>query len=87
MTKDRTVFIVKGLSKNNIASNCRPITCLLLAWKLTGIMTGEMYLFLEESKLLPKEQKGYRKGSSYTNGLFLLIKWPLEKLNIGKRII
>ena len=63
-TKGRTVLIMKDPVKGTTASNYRPITCLPLMWKLlTGIITEEMYSFLEERNLLPEELKGCRKGA------------------------
>ena len=62
MTKGRTVFIPKDISKGNEASNYRPIKCLPLTWKLlTTIIADEIYGFLENEGILPEEQKGYRK--------------------------
>ena len=57
---------MKDIQKGNIVTNYRPITCLPLVWKLlTGMISDEMYSFLEESNLLPEEQKGCRKGNGY----------------------
>ena len=53
MTKGRTVLIQKDKSKGIESSNYRPITCLPLVWKLlTGLITDEVYDFLETEKLL-----------------------------------
>ena len=53
----------KDKSKDNVASNYRSITCLPLMWKLlTGVIADQIYAHLDEEKLLPEEQKGYRKG-------------------------
>lgn len=82
MTKGRTVLIMKDLSKGYIASNYRPVTCLILVWKLlSGIIVDEMYMYLEDSKLLPEDME---VGAPTT--FCLLTKWSLEKLNI-ERII
>ena len=63
MTKGRTVLIVKDPQKGSVPSNYRPITFLAMCWKLlTGILAGEIYSFMEDQNILPKEQKGSRKG-------------------------
>ena len=86
MTKGRTVLFMKDILKGNIASNYRPITCLPLVWKLlTGMISDEMYSFLEESNLLPEEQKGYRKGSRGTNDLLFIDKMVLREVKSRKK--
>ena len=51
LTKGRTVLIQKDKAKGNIVSNYRPITCLLLVWKLlTGILEDEIYDYLERNR-------------------------------------
>ena len=63
-------MLQKDKSKGNVASNYRPITCLPLMWKLlTGIIADQIHAHLDQEKLLPEEQKGYRKGSRGTNDL------------------
>ena len=75
VTRGRTVLIQKDVTKGNIASNYRPITCLPLMWKiLTGIITEKVYNSLEERELLPEEQKGCRRGSRGTNDLLFIDK-------------
>ena len=57
--------------KGKTASNYRPITCLLLVWKLlTGVIVEEVYGFLDTNLLLPQEQKGCgRKSRGSTDPL------------------
>ena len=56
ITHGRTVFCQKNPRKGNAAENYRPITCVPLLWKLlTGVIAEEMYYYLEQEKLLPKE--------------------------------
>ena len=70
LTRGRTSLLQKDRSKGNVASNYRPMTCLLLMWKLqTGVIAGQIYSHLDQEKLLPDEQKRYRKGSRGTNDL------------------
>ena len=39
-------------------------------WKLwTGVIAGQIYVHLDQEKLLPEEQKGCRKSSRGTNDL------------------
>ena len=67
MTKGRTVLMQNDKSKRNEASNCCPITCLALTWKLlTGIIADEIYGFLENKEILSEEQKGCRRNSKGT---------------------
>ena len=73
MTRGRTVLIMKDISKGNIPSNYRPITCLPMCWKLfTSMIAESIYTFLDDSKLFPGEQKGCRKGSRGTNDLLYI---------------
>ena len=75
MTRGRTVLIQRDVTKGNIASNYRPITCLPFMWKiLTGIIAEKVYKSLEERELLPEEQKGCRRGSRGTNDLLFIDK-------------
>ena len=53
---------MKVVTEGNLPSNYRPITCLPLMRKLfTGMISEEIYGFMDERNLLPEEQKGYRK--------------------------
>ena len=86
MTQGRTVLIMKDPEKGNSPSNYRPITCLPVMWKmLTGIISREMYSFLENEGLLPEEQKGCRKGSRGTNDQLYIDERDLEKVKHAKR--
>ena len=54
LTKGRTALSQKDKSKDNIASNYRPITCLQLIWKLFSCVIAEqIYEHLDQQKLLP----------------------------------
>ena len=67
--------------KANIASNYRPITCLSLMWKLlTGVIADQIYVHLDQEKLLPEEQKGYRKGSTVTNDLLYIDRAVIKEV-------
>ena len=47
LTKGKT-----ALSKDNIASNCRPTSCLPLIWELLlGVIADQIYGHLEQQKL------------------------------------
>ena len=64
LTRGMTLLFQKDKSKGNVASNYRPITCLLLIWKLlTSVITDQIYAHLDQEKLLPEEQKACTKGS------------------------
>ena len=50
--------------KGNPVENFRPVTYLLLMWKLlTGIISEGIYCFMENENLLPEKQKGCRRKS------------------------
>ena len=67
LTYGRTVSCQKDRTKGNAVDNYRPISCLPLIWKLlTGIISEHLCRFLEEEKILPKEQKGCKTNSRGT---------------------
>ena len=67
-------MLQKDKSKGNVASNCRPMACFPLMWKLlTFVIADQIYTHLDQEKLLPEEQEGSRKGSRGTNYLLVLI--------------
>ena len=66
-------LLQKYKSKGDVASNYRPITYLLLMGKLlTRVIADQIYVHLDQEKLLPEEQKGCRKGSRGTNDLLYI---------------
>ena len=82
LTKGRTALLQKDKSKGNIASNYRPITCLPLMWKLlSDVIADQIYRHLGQQKLLPEEQKGYRKRS---NDLLYIDRAVLREVNSRK---
>ena len=84
MTTGRTALIQKDEEKGNIASNYRPITCLPVMWKLlTGIISEDLYTYLEETNTLPKEQKGCRRQTRGTKDHLLVDKMIMR--NCKKR--
>ena len=86
MTKGRTVLIQKDKSKGIESSNYRPITCLPLVWKLlTGVITDEVYDFLETEKLLPEEQKGCKRKSMGTADLLFIDRVVLREARMRKK--
>ena len=79
MTYGRTVLCQKDPVKGNSVENFRPITCLPLMWKLlTGIISEDMYCFMENENLLPEEQKGCRRKSRGTKDQLLIDKTILK---------
>ena len=75
MTKGKTILMLKDKEKGEAASNYRPITCLLLVWKLlTGLIAEEVYGFLDTNLLLPQEQKGCMRKSREQMIYCLLIR-------------
>ena len=85
MVTGKTLLCVKELEKGNAVANFRPITCLPLLWKLlTGILAEELYEHLENTNILPWEQKGCRKGSQGTKDQLLIDKMIVK--NCKKRL-
>ena len=79
LNRGRTSLLQKDKSKDNVASNYRPITCLPLMWKLlTGVIAYQIYL--DQEKLLPEEQKGCRKGSRGTNDLLYIDRAVIKEV-------
>ena len=69
----------KGFSKGKLCGEFRPVTCLPLKWKLlTGIISEDMYCFMENENLLPEEQKGCRRKSRGTKDQLLIDKTILK---------
>ena len=63
------MLIQKDPAKGNRASNCRPIICLPMMWKLlTGIMGEKLYQLLERNELLVDEQMSRRAVEKRTQG-------------------
>ena len=79
MTKGRTLLFDKDPTLGNGASSYRPITCLPLMYKLlTGMISEDMYGFLEENDLLQDEQKGARKQSRGAHDLLSIDKMVMR---------
>ena len=79
MKYERAVLFQKDLVNGNSVENFRPITCLPLMWKLlTGIISEDMYCFMENENLLPEEQKGCRRKSRGTKDQLLIDKTILK---------
>eukprot|EP00795_Rhopilema_esculentum_P006840 gene6840-biopygen8293 len=75
MTTGRTVLCQKDPKNGNAVDNYRPISCLPLMWKLlTGIISGNVYTFLDENEMLPEEQKGCKRNSRGTKDQLLVDK-------------
>ena len=50
-------------------------------WKLsTGVIADQIYAHLDQEKLLPEEQKGFRKGSRGTNYLLYIDRAVIKKV-------
>ena len=85
MVTGKTLLCVKELEKGNAVANFRPITCLPLLWiLLTGILAEELYEHLEQTNILPWEQKRCRKGIRGTNYQPLIDKMIVK--NCKKRL-
>ena len=63
LTRGRTSLLQKNKSKGNVASNYRAITCLPLMWKLmTGVVADQIYVHIDQQKVLPEEQKEFQRN-------------------------
>ena len=81
LTRGKNSLLQKDKSAGNVASNYRPITCLPLMWKLlTGAIADQIYVHLDQEKLLPEEQKGCRKGSRGTNDLLYIDRAVIKEV-------
>ena len=81
LTRGRTSLLQKDKSKGNVASNYRPITSSPLMWKLlTGVIAAQIYLYIDQEKLFPEEQKGCRKGSRGTNDLLYIDRAVIKEV-------
>ena len=79
MTYGRTVLGQKDPVKGNYVENFRPIVCLPIMWKLlTGIISEDMYCFMEKENLLPEEQKGCRRKTRREKDQLLMDKTILK---------
>ena len=86
MTYGRTVLCQQDPVKGNAVVNFRPITCLLLMWKLlTGIFSEDMYCFMENKNLLPDEHKGCRRKSQGMKDQLLIDKAILSDCRKRRR--
>ena len=86
MTKGRTLLIMKDVSKGNLPRNFRPISCLPLTWKLfTGIISEEIYGFLDDKKLLPEEQKECKKKPRGAHDLLFIDTMVLKHARSNQR--
>ena len=73
MNKRRTTLIQKHPNKGTAPNNYRPITCLLMMWKiLTAQIREEIYYSLTSRGLFLGEQKGCCKGSRGTAELLYI---------------
>ena len=81
LTRGRTSLLQKDKSKGNVASNDRHTTCLSLMWKLLiGKIIDQIYVHLDQKKLVPEEQKGCRKGSRGTNDLLSIDRAVIKEV-------
>ena len=81
IVKGRTVLIQKDPAKGTVASNCRPIACLPLVWKLlTGISVDKICDHLRMNSILHYEQKGCRKGAGGRKDQLLIDKVVLKEV-------
>lgn len=86
MTRGQTVLIMKDPEKDTSPGNYRPIKCLPVIWKmLTGIISEEVYQYLDREDLFPEEQKGSEKVHGELMTSYLLTSVYLEKEKPGIR--
>ena len=74
LTRGRTPLLQKDKSKGNIARNYRPLTCLLLMWKLlTGVIADQIYAYLDQ------EYQKSRKGAGKVQEELLIYSILIEQ--------
>ena len=79
-------FLIPKSNDTNEAKNYRPITCLPTMYKtLTSIITDRTYLYLEENRLLPNEQKGCKRGSYGCKDQLLVNEMIMEDCKTRKK--
>ena len=47
---------------------------------MTGVIADQIYAHLDQEKLLPEEQKGYRKDSRGTNNLLYIDRAVIKEV-------
>ena len=83
MTTGRTVPCQKDPRNGNAVDNFRPISCLPIMWKLiTELVADNLYKMLDESDILPMEQKGCRRNSRGTQNQVLIDRMILNNYRI-----
>ena len=86
LNRGRTAILQKDKSKGNITSNFRTITCLPLIWKLLlHVIADQIYGHLDQQKLLPEEQKEWRKRSRGTNNLLYIDRTVIREVKSKKK--
>ena len=76
----------KDPSKGTAPNNYRPITCLLMTWKiLTAQIRKEIYYSLTSRRLLPEEQKGCHKRSRGTAELLYINQHILNEIKTRRK--
>ena len=75
LTKRRNALLQKDKSKGNIASNYRPITCVLLMWKLlSGVIADWIYGHLDQKICYQKNRKDAGKDLDELM-IYFILKW------------
>jgi len=86
LLQGKTNLIPKNPKRGAIPSNFRPITCLPTLWKLFSFLVSKLiYKHLDETNLLPPEQKGCRKKSRGTKDHLLVDKLVMDMAKHKKR--
>ena len=86
MSKGRAALLQNDKSKDNITSNYRPITCLLIIWKLlSGVVADQIYRNLHKQKLLPEELERCSKRSRGANDLLYIDKAVIREVKSRKK--
>jgi hypothetical protein len=81
------IIIIIIINKNTEhPKNYRPVTCLPITYKLlTSIMSRRMQQYMVGENLIPKEQKGCRRGTKVCKDQLLISKAILQKCK-GRKI-
>ena len=88
MTEEKTTVIQKEPKKGTAHNNYRPITCLLMMWKILTAQIRKKTYDYKSSKLLTEQQKGFRKWTRGTGKLlytdqYMIKQNETEKISYG----
>jgi hypothetical protein len=80
------IFLIPKNENTENPKNYRPVACLPTICKLlTSIISRCMQKYMDDEKLMPKEQKGCRRGSIGCTDQLLISKAILQECKSSKK--